>query len=119
MWDLLTDYEVCISSLVLSELSSASELYREKMLDSVESFTVLEVNDDAHKLADSYMEKGIFPAKYYDDALHVAVASLNNIGILMSWNFAHLVKMKTRQMVALLNSEKNYLPVEIISPPEL
>ena len=57
--------------------------------------------------------------KYIDDAVHVAVASLNNIGILLSWNFTHLVKVKTRRMVALVNSEKNYLSIEIISPPEL
>lgn len=31
----------------------------------------------------------------------------------------HLVKVKTRRLVALLNSINNYQPVEIIAPPEL
>ena len=67
----------------------------------------------------TYIDKRIFPAKYIDDAIHVAVTSLNNIGILLSWNFSHMVKVKTRRMVALVNAEKSLLPVEIISPPEL
>ena len=80
---------------------------------------MLNITDDTEELADEYIAKGIFPEKYRDDAIHVAVASLNNIGILLSWNFTHLVKMKTRRMVAIVNSKKNYPTVEIISPPEL
>ena len=119
MWTLLDDYEVCISSLVELELSNTTKPFMSRLLEAVENFTVLEINDDVYKLADIYVEKEIFSEKYYDDAVHVAVASINNVGILLSWNFAHLVKMKTRRMVALVNSEKNYLPVEIIAPPEL
>jgi len=118
-WELLVDYEVFISSLVVSELSGATETFREKLLGAIKGFSVLEINDEVYKLANEYVVKGVFPEKYLDDAIHVAAASLNNIGILLSWNFAHLVKMKTRRMVALVNSEKNYLAVEIISPPEL
>ena len=61
----------------------------------------------------------IFPEKYSADALHTALASTNQIGILLSWNFTHLVKVKTRRMVALINTIHNYNPVEIITPPEL
>jgi hypothetical protein len=66
-----------------------------------------------------YVAQGIFPQKYYDDALHVAIASVNQVSILLSWNFRHLVKLKTRRMVSLVNVHEDYMPVEIISPPEL
>jgi hypothetical protein len=79
----------------------------------------LPVSEPAHLLAHTYVAQGIFPEKYYDDALHVAIASIHQIGILLSWNFTHLVKLKTRRMVALVNTLENYLPVEIIAPPEL
>ena len=118
-WILLADYEICISNIVLAELSNASEEYKDIFLKAVENFIILDADEDVYKLATEYVSRGIFPEKYIDDAVHVAIASLNNIGILLSWNFTHLVKIKTRQMVALVNSEKNYLPVEIISPPEL
>lgn len=74
---------------------------------------------EAENLAEHYISKGIFPEKYRDDALHVAIASVNSIAFLLSWNFKHLVKVKTRRLVTLVNSLENYSAVEIIAPPEL
>ena len=81
--------------------------------------TTISITDDIQHLADIYIKNGIFPEKYIDDALHTSIASVNNIGILLSWNFAHLVKLKTRRMVSLINTINNYNPIEIVSPPEL
>jgi predicted nucleic acid-binding protein len=118
-WNRLEDYDVYLSDRVIDELKQASESLREIFLAAVNDFVVLPVSEKAHTLAKAYVEQGIFPEKYYDDALHVAIASVNQIGVLLSWNFTHLVKLKTRRMVALVNTMENYLPVEIISPPEL
>jgi predicted nucleic acid-binding protein len=118
-WSVLEDYEVAISSVVLDELSNATRERRADMLSAVSNFSVLTVTDEAEALADEYIRTGIFPEKYRDDAVHVAIATTNGITILLSWNFTHLVKVKTRHMVALINASKNYMPVEIISPPEL
>ena len=119
MWERLDDYNAVISKTVLDELENAAMPLREKMLEIVSGFHVLSVSENAKTLAKSYIEQGIFPEKYFSDALHVAIASINQIGILLSWNFTHLVKMKTRRMVALINAVENYMPVEIIAPPEL
>jgi predicted nucleic acid-binding protein len=118
-WDRFNDYEVYLSNVVIEELSSASQPLRNKMLEMVSRFGILPASDMASSLAGIYVNQGIFPAKYFDDALHVAIASTNQIGILLSWNFTHLVKIKTRRMVALVNTAENYIPVEIIAPPEL
>jgi predicted nucleic acid-binding protein len=118
-WEQFNNYETYISDRVLGELNRVSEPLREKFLKVIEDFAVLSTSENAHSLAKTYIEQGIFPEKYYDDALHVAIASVNQIGILLSWNFTHLVKLKTRRMVALVNTLENYLPVEILSPPEL
>ena len=118
-WERLVDCDVFISETVLDELKNTSPLLRDKMLAVVSDFTILPISNSAKNLAGLYIEQGIFPAKYLDDALHVALASTNQISILLSWNFTHLVKIKTRRMVGLINSAQNYIPVEIISPPEL
>ena len=118
-WNNLVSYEVCISEIVLEELNAAPEKLREKFVNVVAEFKVLNVTKEAEKLAKEYVKEGIFPAKYFDDALHVAIATVNDIEFLLSWNFKHLVKVKTRKLVSLLNSVKGYLPIEIIAPPEL
>jgi predicted nucleic acid-binding protein len=118
-WEQLTNYDVYISEIVLKELSRAKEPLRTNMFNSIESATVLPLTETAQSLAGVYVQRGIFPEKFSADALHVAIASTHQIGILLSWNFSHLVKLKTRRLVTLVNTIENYVPVEIISPPEL
>jgi len=89
------------------------------MLKRVSTFALLHITDDVLFLTKKYLENDIFPEKYSADAIHVAIATVNQIGILLSWNFTHLVKIKTRRMIALTNAIHNYNPIEIIAPPEL
>jgi len=103
----------------MDEIQGAPQPLRDRMMECVAGFTRLPVTEEARRLAALYVQNGIFPEKYFDDALHAALASTHHIGILLSWNFTHLVKMKTRRMVALVNTLHNYNPVEIITPPEL
>ena len=118
-WERYSIYDMVLSNLVIEEIGGAPPPLRKKMLAAVSGFTVLSVSDSARELAEKYVEQGIFPGKYFDDALHVAVASINRVGTLLSWNFSHLVKVRTRRMVALVNAMENRMPVEIIAPPEL
>jgi predicted nucleic acid-binding protein len=118
-WAKLSDYEVFLSETVLQEIGAAPVPLHDKMLAAVSGFTVLPITGEAEDLARAYIEQGIFPQHYFDDALHVAVATTNQISILLSWNFTHLVKLKTRRMVAWVNARDSLIQIEIISPPEL
>jgi predicted nucleic acid-binding protein len=118
-WRHIDEYNVFISELVIDEIKGASQPLQDEMLKKVSNFISLPVTDDAQYLTTEYIENEIFPEKYSADALHVALASANQIGILLSWNFTHLVKVRTRRMVALINAIHNYYSVEIIAPPEL
>lgn len=118
-WDQIEQEDVYISEIVLQELEASSEPVRSRFLGAVEPFKKLEVSDEAERLSNIYVQEGIFPKKYIDDARHVATASVNDIGYLLSWNFKHLVKVKTRKTVSLINTLNDYSSIEIIAPPEL
>jgi predicted nucleic acid-binding protein len=118
-WEEIDEYNVFISELVIDEIKGALKPLQNQMLETVKKFTILPIDNNSLELADIYTKNDIFPEKYSDDALHTALATTNQIGILLSWNFAHLVKLKTRRMVALINALHNYNPIEIITPPEL
>ncbi|MDR2088872.1 MAG: PIN domain-containing protein [Clostridiales Family XIII bacterium] len=118
-WNTLAILTYFFSELVIAELERTPPNIRKKLIGATFGFSVLPLTEEARGLAAEYVTQGIFPQKYYDDALHVAMASVNRIGVLLSWNFTHLVKIKTRHMVALVNAMKDYPAVEIISPPEL
>lgn len=118
-WSDIPNYEVYISTLVREEVAAASGHIRNEMEKKIKGFHLLKINNEVEELADYYIEKGIFPEKYRSDALHVAVAVVNEIKYILSWNFKHLVKVKTRKMVNLTNEMLGYQSIEIIVPPEL
>ncbi|ABP68135.1 hypothetical protein Csac_2562 [Caldicellulosiruptor saccharolyticus DSM 8903] len=55
------------------------------------------VDDQIVELAEKYIAEGIIPARFSDDAIHIAAASVKECDILVSWNFRHVVKLKTIQ----------------------
>jgi len=119
-WQKLVEYEGYISQIVLDELGAVTDdELRRKLMDLTKGFETLNIDSKAEALADQYINRGIFPEKYRDDALHLAVATANDVDILISWNFEHLVKRKTRLEANLANSLNGYKSIDIIVPPEL
>jgi len=93
--------------------------YAQKCVEKSKIFSALEVTQAADELAERYIDEGIIPERYRDDAVHVAVATTNHIEFLVSWNFKHLVKVRAHQAVNLVNVLAGYPTIEIIAPPEL
>ncbi len=119
-WRKIGDYDLYVSTLVLDEIAQVSDHgLKERLLRLVDGCTVLEVDDEAESLADCYVKAGILPQKYYNDALHIAVAAVSGIKFLASWNFKLFVNVKTRQMVSLVNLREGYGVIDIVAPPEL
>ena len=56
---------------------------------------------------------------YSEDALHIAIATLNKMDYLLSWNFRHIVKIKTRRIINKVNLSLGYSELSIITPAEL
>ncbi|MBA4416401.1 MAG: hypothetical protein C0392_00605 [Syntrophus sp. (in: bacteria)] len=118
--EILPNYRACISEITVQELSNTKdELLKVDLLDMTKEFKVLKSNKKIENLARLYVEHGIFPEKYFDDALHVAIVSYYKVPYLVSWNFTHLVKVKTRRMVNSINTVAGFGVIEIISPQEL
>ena len=119
-WENLKNHEVLISELTKDELKQVEDDdLKEKLLNLVSKYKVLKINKEVEDLAGEYVKEKIIPERFKNDAIHIAVAVINNVKFLVSWNFKHLVNIKTRQMVNLVNAKKGYEDIEIIAPPEL
>ncbi|MDR1322746.1 MAG: hypothetical protein LBK56_15220, partial [Gracilibacteraceae bacterium] len=94
------DYEAFTSVYVLRELANAPEEKRVKMFSLVDEFGIVVFGPDsfAEQLANEYVTQGIIPAKYWTDGLHIAIAAVNNLDMIISMNFQHIVKRKTKIM---------------------
>jgi hypothetical protein len=51
--------------------------------------------------------------------LHIALATINNVDALVSWNFTHIVKLKTKRLTKAVNIAQGYKEIEIITPWEI
>lgn len=119
-WEKLGNYDVCVSEITINELKQTlNPGKKEKLLDLIKDFKALPRTAESDDLASKYLEEDIIPKNYVPDAYHLAIATTNNIDYLISWNFEHLVNVKTRHLVNLSNLKEGYKPIEIISPPEL
>ena len=65
------------------------------------------------------MGREIFPSKYRDDGLHIAIATVHQIDVVVSWNLRHMVKLRTRREVKAINIVEGYKEIEICTPMEV
>jgi hypothetical protein len=118
--DRLPDFEPVISPLVLGEIQNTPNAARRAQLQTlVAGLDVLPAITQADTLSQEYIGRGVFLAKYALDGQHVAVAVVHGVRYFVSWNFRHLVKVKTRREINLVNSITGYGEIEIVAPPEL
>ena len=117
-WLKLKEYEVFISDLVIREIeATGDEKLREDLIKLVKAFEKLTTkSEEVRGLSEEYVSKGIIPAKHIEDAVHIAVATINLLDILVSWNFEHIVKLKTKREVNVVNVLLGYNQIEIIEP---
>lgn len=77
------------------------------------------LTDEAESLAHEYVATGVVTSKYLDDARHVAVASVQGIAVIVSWNFRHLANLRRETGFNGVNLLQGYPQVRILSPLEL
>jgi len=114
-------FEAYTSIAVLEELKKAPVEKRDAMLALVDEYgiTTLQVTEEAERLADIYVSKGIIPLKYETDSVHIAVATVNDLDLIVSLNFRHIVNPETKYTTRLEDIKNGYRSAEIVSPMEV
>lgn len=113
-------YDVYISELTIAEIESTpDQSLKNKMKQIIKDFSVLEINESVEELAKECVNYGAIPESYQEDAYHIAVAILNEMDYLISWNFRHIVRRITKDIVRMISTLRNLKQVEITTPGEL
>lgn len=113
-------YDVYISELTIAEIESTpDQSLKNKMKQVIKDFSVLEINESVEELAKECVNYGAVPESYQEDAYHIAVAILNEMDYLISWNFRHIVRRITKDIVRMISTLRNLKQVEITTPGEL
>lgn len=87
-------------------------------LDTIKDFKELEIDDECKQLAKVLISKKAIPIEFPEDALHIAVASVHNIDVIVTWNFKHINNPFTRRKIKEILESKGYESPELCSPEE-
>ncbi len=119
-WKDIEEYELYYSDINIEEIDAITdEELKKKLKALLKKGKRIEISEEVNKLTKKYINESLIPEKYENDALFLALTSVHSLNILVSWNFKHLVKRKTRIGVNLINLKEGYKSIEILAPPEL
>jgi hypothetical protein len=105
----------------MTELYDAKEPKRSNMLALIDEhdITVLNYNEQVIRLAELYIKNGIIPPSFRIDSSHIAIASVNELNCVISYNFKHINRVKTKVLTARVNREEGYNGVVICTSKEV
>lgn len=113
------DFTLYISDVVHKELMVAPDKVNSLFEEMLPYCRLAEISVNALELQQSYIKEGILSEKWYDDALHVAIATVADCDVIVSWNFKHIVNFQKIPMFNAVNVLNGYKPIAIHSPMEV
>ena len=115
------EYEAYTSGYTVIELEDSHEPKRGKMLSLIDEYhvTVLGITSESSRMADIYIANGIIPAKFRNDSAHIAIASVHGLDCILSYNFQHINKLKTKILTERVNRAEGYNGIVICTSKEV
>lgn len=109
-----------ISSLTRQELEGAPKKVQDILVSLPER--IIEnviLTEEAEELARSYIQSGVVTENHILDAQHIAIASVERVDVLVSWNFKQIVNLNRIHAFNSVNLRMGYPILEIRSPREV
>ena len=123
LWEMFREekYDVYLSTVTLEEIEGCPEPKRSQLLDCLEqiNYTLVQINSNVAEIAEQIIEMGILTKKSYDDCQHIGAAIISECDCIISWNFKHIVNIKTIRGIRAITNLKGHKPIEILNPSVL
>ncbi len=120
LWEMFRTgkYDVYLSTVTLEECPDPK---RSQLLDCLEqiNYTLVRINNDIIEIAEQIIEMNILTKKSYDDCQHIGAAIISECDCIISWNFKHIVNIKTIRGIRAVTNLKGRKPIEILNPSVL
>ena len=112
-------YELVVSELVHREASAGDPQAIRDRLEALKALPVLAVSERADAFARALVAGAAVPSTEPEDALHIALAVVNGIEYLVTWNFKHIASAAMRSRIEGVCIVEGYHPCTICTPEEL
>ncbi len=118
-WSRRGMFDLYISQFVLDEASAGDSEAARRRLAALQDATLLDVTEDAIALAGELLAGRGLPPNARIDALHVAVATVQGMDYLLSWNCKHIANATMRGRIESICRAAGFDPPVICTPLEL
>ena len=114
-----SNFEVYISEFVLAESSQGHPDAAYRRLKAIEDIPLLKITAEVKILGKAFVNEGPIPKGSEIDAFHIAVAAVNGMDYLLTWNCKHIANAMMRPKVEIVCKRYGFLPPVICTPQEL
>lgn len=112
-------FELHVSELVLFEIGRGDSSAAQTRLEFVRGLPILRITPEARVLADRIFRATTLPDKAAADALHIALAAVNGMDFLLTWNCTHIANGVILKVVNAVCRDHGYEPPIVCTPEEL
>lgn len=113
------EFLVYFSEVSEAEQSLAPDFVKDlKSKIPIDCYRDLELDEESKELAETYIKENVLGKTSLDYAFHIALATVNRLDVLVSWNFKHIVNYDKIKLFNSINLRLGYPLIEIRSPKE-
>jgi len=117
-WELKRhQHELFTSLIVLDEISTGEAEMAQLRLETLAGIPVLQSNELAENFTVQVLGSGLLPASADRDAGHIALATVYEMDILLSWNCRHIANASIQARLRKL-AEKSGLTLPVLCTPD-
>jgi len=113
------NYDVFISEFVIAEASLGHPDAINRRIEVISDLMELQATEEVRILGQELIRCHALPANAEIDAYHVAIATVNGIEYLLTWNCTHIANAHTRPKIEATCRALGYEPPIICTPQEL
>ena len=110
-----------ISNIVIEEIEKAPHEIKVGLKRGLADTgsRILNETPECIGLINEYIRRRIIPARFRDDARHIAVAVINGIDAIITWNCRHMANIDKKRAINEVNIKMGYKQIDIVTPMEV
>jgi hypothetical protein len=112
-------FDVFVSEFVMAESTQGHRDAATRRLEAIRGIPELAVTEKVRVLAKALISEGPIPSGSEIDAYHIAVATVNGMDYLLTWNCSHIANAAMRPKIEAVCRSHGYEPPIICTPLEL
>lgn len=119
-WDTTPErFNLYISALVIEECSGGDPTAAAERMGVIDGIPMADGGRDAMALAGLLLDGNAVPQSEPRDATHIAIAAVNGIDFLATWNFKHILNPATQHLIDSICRDAGYEPATICTPQQI